>query len=55
MTKEEYLGKLEGLVDTIDLITKKVGGLSTSESIQILKLEFDIITATYNCTKEEQT
>lgn len=53
MTKEEYLGKLEGLVDTIELITRNVKTLSTSESIQILKLQFDIITATYNCTKEE--
>lgn len=55
MTKEQYLGKLEGLVDTIELLTKNVRSLSTSESIQILKLQFDIITATYNCTKEEQT
>lgn len=54
MTKEEYLGKLEGLVDTIELITRNVKTLSTSESIQILKLQFDIVTATYNCTKEEK-
>ena len=54
MTKEEYLGKLESIVDTIELLTKKVGSLSISESIQILRLQFDIITATYNCTKEEK-
>lgn len=53
MTKEEYLGRLDGIVDAIDLITKKVGGLTTSESIQILKLQFDILTAAYNCTKED--
>lgn len=55
MTKEQYLGKLEGLVDTIELITKNVGSLSTSDSIQILKLQFDIVTAVYNCTKEDNT
>lgn len=54
MTKEQYLGKLEGLVDTIELLTKKAGSLSTSDAIQMLRLQFDIITATYNCTKEEK-
>ena len=55
MTKLEYLGKLEGIVDTIEKITKNVSTLSTSDSIQILRLQFDIITATYNCTKEDNT
>lgn len=55
MTKEQYLGKLEGLVDTMELLTRNVKTLSTSDAIQILKLQFDIITATYNCTKEENT
>ena len=55
MSKLEYLGKIEGLVDTIDLITKNVSTLSTSDTIQILRLQFDILTATYNCTKEDNT
>ena len=55
MTKLEYLGKLEGLVDTIEKITKNVSTLSTSDTIQILRLQFDILTATYNCTKEDST
>ena len=54
MTKLEYLGKLEGIVDTIDLLTQKAGSISTSDAIQMLRLQFDIITATYNCTKEEK-
>jgi hypothetical protein len=54
MTKLEYLGKLEGIVDTIELLTKKAGSISTSDAIQMLRLQFDITTAIYNCTKEEE-
>ena len=55
MTKLEYLGKVEKIVDSLNNITANVGSLSTSDAIQMLRLQFDIITATYNCTKEDDT
>lgn len=55
MTKLEYLDRVEKIVDTIEKITKNVSTLTTSETIQILRLQFDILTATYNCTKEDNT
>ena len=54
MTKLEYLDRIDKIVDTIDLLVKERKPLTTSEAIQILRLQFDIITATYNCTKEEK-
>lgn len=55
MTKLEYLGKVEKIVDSLNKITTNIGSLSTSDAIQMLRLQFDIITATYNCTKEEES
>ena len=55
MTKIEYLDRIDKIVDTLDLLVKERKPLTTSETIQILRLQFDIITATYNCTKEDST
>lgn len=54
MTKEVYLSKLESLIDTLDKINKAASPLSTRDAIQMLRLNFDIVTAAYNCTKEEK-
>ena len=55
MTKKEYLDRIDKIVDTLDLLVKERKPLSTSDTIQILRLQFDILTATYNCIKEDNT
>lgn len=55
MTKLEYLGKVEKIVDSLNKITTNIGSLSTSDAIHMLRLQFDILTATYNCTKEDES
>ena len=52
MTKTEYLKRIETIVDTLDRITDNSVSISMSDAIQTLRLQFDIITAVYNCTKE---
>lgn len=54
MTKEEYLKKLEDIVDIMNKISERTTTISTADSISMLKLQFDIITAMYNYTKEEK-
>lgn len=53
MTKEEYLKRLDGFIDALDRITEKAAPLSVSDAVQMLRLDFEIVTAAYNCTKEE--
>ena len=55
MTKIQYLDRIDKIVDTMDLLVKERKPLTTSETIQILRLQFDILTATYNCMKEDNT
>ena len=55
MTKLEYLGKVEKIVDSLNKITTNIESISTSDTIQILRLQFDITTAIYECTKEDNT
>ena len=54
MTKLEYLDRLEKIVDTLNKITSSIESISTGDSIQVLRLQFDITTAIYNCTKGEE-
>ena len=53
MTRDEYLKKLEPIVDILKKISETTT-LSTADTISMLKLQFDIVTAVYNCTKEEE-
>lgn len=50
MTKEQYLNNLDKLMDTVVKVSEKV--TEPRDCIEILKLEFDIITKLYECTKE---
>ena len=52
MTKEQYLDKLDKLMDTVVKVSEKV--TEPSDCIELLKLEFDIINKLYECTKEEK-
>ena len=51
MTKVQYLDKLDKLMDTVVKISEKV--TEPRDCIEILKLELDIVTKVYECTKEE--
>ena len=55
MTKLEYLGKVEKIVDFLNKFTNNIDSISTSDAIQMLRLQFDITTAIYECTKEDNT
>lgn len=52
MTKGEYLNKLDGMMDTVVKVSEKLK--EPRDCIEILKLEFDIITKVYEITKEEE-
>lgn len=52
MTKEQYLDKLDKLMDTVVTISEKL--TEPRDCIEILKLEFDIINKLYEYTKEEK-
>ena len=54
MSKLEYLGKVEKIVDFLNKITTNIESINTSDAIQMLRLQFDITTAIYECTKEEK-
>jgi hypothetical protein len=54
MTKLEYLDRVEKIADSLNNITTNIESISTSDAIQVLRLQFDIITVTYNCIKEEK-
>lgn len=51
MTREQYLQKLDRIVGTLSKVTEKAK--EPRDHIEILKLQFDIITKIYECTKEE--
>ena len=53
MTRDEYLKKLEDIVDIMKKIGERTTNISTADSISMLKLQFDIVTAIYNSTKED--
>lgn len=52
MTKVQYLDKLDKIMDTVVNVSEKV--TEPRDCIEILKLEFDILTKVYECTKEEK-
>lgn len=52
MTKIEYLKKLDGMMDVLGKIVKETK--TPAEHVDVLRLEFEILTAVYNCTKEEE-
>ena len=52
MTRKQYLDNLNKLLDTVIKISEKV--TEPRDCIEILKLELDIITKVYECTKEEE-
>ena len=52
MTRVQYLDKLDKLMDTVVKISEKV--TEPRDCIEILKLELDIVTKVYECTKEEK-
>lgn len=54
MTRDEYLKKLEDIVDIMNKISKSTTTISTADTISMLKLQFDIITAIYNTSEEEK-
>lgn len=49
--KEEYLKDLNKLLDSISAVSNKVNNLP--DFTNLLRLQFDIITAAYNCSKED--
>lgn len=51
MTKEQYLNKLDKLMDTVVKISEKV--TEPRDCIEILKLELVIVDKVYELTKEE--
>ena len=51
MTKIQYLNKLDGMMDAVVQVSEKV--TEPRDYIDILKLELDILTKVYECTKEE--
>lgn len=50
MTKEQYLDKLDNLMDAVVKVSEKA--TEPRDFIEILKLEFDILTKVYECTNE---
>lgn len=52
MTTVQYLKKLNRMMDTVIKISEQV--TEPRDCIELLKLEFDIITKVYECTKEER-
>ena len=55
MTRDEYLKKLEGIVDVMNKISERATTISTADTISMLKLQFDIVTAIYNTSEEDNT
>ena len=53
MTREEYLKKLDDIVTSMNDICERVTSISIADSISMLRLQFDIVTAIYNSTKED--
>lgn len=51
MKREQYLNKLDKLMDTVVKISEKV--TEPRDCIEILKLELDIVDKVYELTKEE--
>lgn len=51
MTREQYLDRIDKLMDTVVNVSEKV--TEPRDCIELLKLELDIITKLYECTKED--
>lgn len=52
MTKEQYLQKLDKIMDAVVKVSEKV--TEPRDCIELIKIEIDIVTKLYECTKEEE-
>ncbi len=50
MTKKEYLDKLKNLHDVVNVVAEKI--IDPNELINVCRLKLEILTAMYNCLKE---